>query len=257
MNQPHLSYSQLLENIPEIKRFFKVAYLKVPNEDFPLLKLYKIFSPKHPLVILMAGCHGEEPAPTLTIFQNYQLILEKAKESRINVIIYPLINPWGFDRNKRNNRLNLNCNSNWIHPDKDPLAKEVKMIKQDIKRHSPLIFVSLHEDDDTEKEFYLYSFGDKKYGQELIETGCRYFPILPDGSYGQYQKPDDFTIEKGAAHNHHDGSCEDFMSHQGCQFSCCTETPSHQPLSKRIKCNTEIILKVIELAHENKNGPKL
>lgn len=44
----------------------------------------------------MAGCYGEEPAPSLAIFKDYKLFSETAKKYKVNLIIYPLVNPWGF-----------------------------------------------------------------------------------------------------------------------------------------------------------------
>ena len=190
----------------------------------------------------MAGCHGEEPAPPLAIFKNYKIISEIAKKQRVNLIIYPLVNPWGFDRNKRLNQNGLNCNSNWIHKEDKRIADEVKIISKDIKKFKPLIFVSIHEDDDTKKNFISLPFGDRKYENPLIEVGTEYFPILQDGKY------DDIKVKRGVVYNRHDGSAEDFMSYRGCKFSCCTETPSRQPLSSRIRCNTDLILKLIELS---------
>lgn len=241
MKSIHISYQKLLNNIPQIKRYFDVEFLALPNEKFKLVKLSKKIFGGSPLLILMAGCHGEEPAPPLAIFRNYKLISETAKKHCVNIVIYPLVNPWGFNRNKRLNRQGLNCNRNWIHKEGRRIANEVRIISKDIIKNKPLIFASIHEDDENKKEFYLFSYGDKKYENPLIKVGGRYFPILLDGKEG------DTKIENGVVHNHHDGSAEDFMFHRGCKFSCCTETPSFQSLPKRIKCNTDLILKLIEL----------
>ncbi|MDI6883209.1 MAG: hypothetical protein QMC93_01910 [Patescibacteria group bacterium] len=122
------------------------------------------------------------------------------------------------------------------------------MIIRDIGEQKPLIFASLHEDDTTEKEFYIYSFGDRRYERPLIKVGRKHFPILKDGKYNRHGE---FKVKGGVVYNHHDGSAEDFMFHRGCKFSCCTETPSPQSLSKRIECNTDLILKLIELSKKN------
>ncbi len=238
----HPSYSQLLKKLPKIEKQFNVDFLTVTDEKFKLVKFTKIISPNFPLLIIMAGCHGEEPAPSLAIFKNYKLISEIAQKNNINLVIYPLVNPWGFNRNKRLNHKSLNCNNNWVHEEDEQIAEEVKIISKDIKKFKPSIFASIHEDDETKKEFYIFSFGDRKYEKTLIKIGGKYFPILQDGKYG------DIEVKSGVVYDNHDGSAEDFMLHRGCIFSCCTETPSFQLLSKRIKCNTDIILKLIELS---------
>lgn len=240
----HPSCRQLLNNISKIKLYFDVEFLTLPNKTFKLVKFSKNIFINSPLLVIMAGCHGEEPMPSLAIFKNYKLISETAKKHRVNLVIYPIINPWGFDRDKRLNRKGLNCNSNWIHKEKGVVADEVKIISKDIKKLKPLIFASIHEDDETEKEFYIFSFGDKRYENHLIEVGEKYFPILQDGKYG------DIKVKNGVVFNHHDGSAEDFMFHRGCKFSCCTETPSAQSSFKRINCNRDLILRLIKLSRK-------
>ena len=111
-----------------------------------------------PLLMIMAGCHGEEPAPSLAIFKNYELFSEVAKKLKVNLVFYPLVNPWGFDRNKRLNRKGLNCNSDWIHKENKIIAGEVEAVAKDVKNYAPFIFASIHEDDETEKEFYFFFF---------------------------------------------------------------------------------------------------
>lgn len=58
----------------------------------------------------MAGCHGEEPSPSIAIFKNFELFAKAAKKYHVDLVIYPLVNPYGFDRSKRFNRKGLsNC----------------------------------------------------------------------------------------------------------------------------------------------------
>ena len=240
MAPPHFSYHQLLNGIHKIGSCFEVQFLTVPSEKFKLVKLTKIISQNSPLLIIMAGCHGEEPAPSLAIFKNFKLFSKAANKSKVNLVFYPLVNPWGFDRNKRLNRKNVDCNDNWIHEEKEDAAGEIKVIAKDIKKYTPSIFANLHEDDETEREFYIFSFGDKRYEKPLIKVGRQHFPILKDGEY------DDIEVKNGVVYNHYDGSAEDFMFHHGCKFSCCTETPSAQSLPIRVRCNSDLILKFIE-----------
>ena len=236
----HPLYNKLLENIPEIKNYFSVSFLSVPEEKFKLVKFEKIISSDYPLLIIMSGCHGEEPAPCLSIFKYYKLFSEVAEKSKINIIFYPIINPWGFDRNKRRDKENLNCNNNWIHKKDKNIAKGVSIISKDIKKYNALIFASLHEEDEVINEFYAFTFGDRKYEKVLIKVGKKYFPISKDGSR-------ELNIKDGIVFEDHDGSAEDFMFHQGCKFSCCTETPSKQSLTKRILCNKDLILSLIKI----------
>jgi len=241
MKLAHPTYQQLLKNVPKIQKYFTVELLDVPDEKFKLVKFIKKISPTAPTLMIMAGCHGEEPAPPLALFKNYQGIARAAEKYLVNLVIYPLVNPWGFSRNKRFNRENLSCNTNWIHKDGADPAKEIGVIKNDMKKYKPIIFTSMHEDSETGKSFYLYSFGDRKYEKFLLQTGKKHFLVLKDGSFGE------LMVKKGAVYELHDGTAEDFMSHRKrSTFSCCTETPLLQPLSKRIQCNIDWILELIK-----------
>ena len=238
----HPTYQELLNNINDIKKYFKVDFFDVPAEDFKLVKFSNNLANNFPLIVIMAGCHGEEPASVLAIFKYYKSIAEFAKKQGVNLVIYPLVNPWGFDRNERFNSKGISCNSNWIHAvEGEIFATESSIIRNDLIKLKPKIFISLHEDAKIEKEFYIYTFGDKKYEEPLLKVGKQYFPILKEKMcYGT-------LIKNGIGYNHHDGTAEDLMFHQGCVFSCCTETSTHQPIEKRMDCAKDLILKAIEL----------
>jgi hypothetical protein len=244
MSVRHSTYQQLLKSIPKIKRCFDVDFLALPHRRVKLAKFLKHVSAGRPLLMLMAGCHGEEPASPLAFFKNYKRISECAEKHRVNLVIYPLVNPWGFDRNKRRNREGLGCNDNWVHQVKgERIAEEVKAISRDLKKYQPAIFASLHEEDGS-REFYLFSFGDRKYEKPLFQAVAKHFSIRPDGKYEDGK----LIVKNGAVYDQHDDSAEDFLSHRGCKFTCCTETPSCWPLPLRIKCNTDLILRLIELS---------
>lgn len=235
--------SDLLKEIKTIKKFFKISYFPVEKEKFSIIKLSSLKFNNKPLLVIMAGCHGEEPAPVIAIFKNYKIFKQMADKAKINLVIYPLINPWGFDNQKRFNKQNINTNrKNWIHY-KTKKANEVNAIFSDIKKLKPKIFANLHEDDTTKKEFYIYSFGERKYEKSLIKTGKKYFPI----HHNSFIKDENAFLKNGSIYNKHDGSAEDFMFHRGCKFSCCTETSSLQKLSKRIQCNKDLVLTLIKI----------
>jgi len=212
------------------------------KEKSPLLKLKLLKWPTRPLIIIMAGCHGEEIAPVLALFKYYQEIYNQALKSKINLIIYPLVNPWGFARKKRLNRKGLNCNKNWVHKTKSKVAVEIKAIKNDLKKVKPKIFITLHEDKSADK-FYLYYYGQAKYKNLILKIGTKFFNLLNG------KNSDKYFIKNGNISNVHDTSAEYYMSHKkSIAFSCCTETPSKQLMRLRLKCNKEIIINIIKLA---------
>ena len=188
MPDTYPSYSQLLEKIGGVENFFNVEFLPVRGEKLKLLKFTRIASKKSPLLIIMAGCHGEEPAPVLSIFENYKVISQEAEKYKVNLLIYPLVNPWGFSRGKRMNRLGLNCNRNWFHKKISKIASEVKTIAKDIVKYKPDVFIDLHEDDETKKLFYIFTYGDRTFDKNIVKAGSKFFPVLKDGHYKTHLK---------------------------------------------------------------------
>ena len=232
------SYSNILKIVPKIKKYFKITSTNLGEGSYSLLKFSLVQFVSRPLLIIMAGVHGEEPAPTLAVFKYYSKFYKLAQKSKINLIIYPLVNSWGFDHIKRYTKTNINCADNWIHKKIGPTALSVKllkkMLKKDIKDNNKVMFIDLHEDSNKPKKFYLYSFGNRKYEKALLSVAARYFSIAKDNS--------SINLVDGAIYEKHDGTAEDFMSHQNRVISsCCTETPSGQLLDQRIACNKEII----------------
>jgi hypothetical protein len=241
MKLDHPTYRQMLASVPEMEKYFMVAWLDVSGEKFKLVKFTKTVSAKAPLMVIMAGCHGEEPAPPLAFFKEYKRIAKAADQHGVNLVVYPLVNPWGFDRNERFNRERISCNSNWIHSDHTGTAKEVQVIQNDIKKYRPTIFISQHEDSETGGGFYFYSFGNRKYEKVLLQVGKKHFSVLKDGSFG------DLKVKSGTVYDLHDSSAEDFMSHRGrSAFTCCTETPLLKSLQKRMRCNTDWLVQLIQ-----------
>lgn len=93
---------QSLRNRQDIK--IEKYKLKYKNGKFDFLKiLSKKIGPKDRIVLISAGFHGEEKAGSLTILKYANEIIEYIHKNNLKVIIYPLINPSGFEKGKRFN----------------------------------------------------------------------------------------------------------------------------------------------------------
>ncbi|HOU75576.1 MAG TPA: hypothetical protein PK957_00440 [Candidatus Dojkabacteria bacterium] len=139
------------------------------------MKFSHIKNDHNPLLTILAGCHGEEPAPVLTIFNYYRDISYTLIEHNVNAVIYPLINPWGFDRNIRFNKEGLSCNSNWTGLISEPTVYEIEVVKKDLINYNPNVFISLHEDDESPNQFYVYTQRQSRFEAMLIATGAQFF----------------------------------------------------------------------------------
>jgi len=236
-------YNQIIYNLSKIQKYFQISVVGSTKEGYKLLKFSNLPTTTNPLLIIMAGCHGEEPAPVLTIFNYYREIFEKAMELKVNLVIYPLINPWGFDRNKRFNKDGLSCNSNWTNLATEPTVSEIEIVKKDLITYKPNVFISLHEDDESPNQFYVYTQKPSRYETMLVATGAQFFPIKRNGNYY------DDKVENGIIKDYDEGTAEDLMEKKGCQFSYVTETPSSESLEQRIMCNLEIIKTAIKITY--------
>ena len=121
-----------------------------------------------------AGIHGDEPTGTEALLawaeKNYKLL------SKIPLIIYPCLNPWGLIENSRLNVKGKDLNRSW---DK---SGEV-IISEVIKRSEGARFrlaINLHEDYDA-NGIYLYEppHGKKRddLANKILSSGRKYIPI--------------------------------------------------------------------------------
>ena len=121
-----------------------------------------------------AGIHGDEAAGTEALLawaeKNYKLL------SKIPLIIYPCLNPWGLIENSRLNVKGKDLNRSW---DK---SGEV-IISEVIKRSESARFrlaINLHEDYDA-NGIYLYEppHGKKRddLADKILNSGRKYIPI--------------------------------------------------------------------------------
>ena len=121
-----------------------------------------------------AGIHGDEPAGTEALLawaeKNYKLL------SKIPLIIYPCLNPWGLIENSRLNVKGKDLNRSW-----DKYGEVI--ISEVIKRSEGARFrlaINLHEDYDA-NGIYLYEppHGKKRddLANKILSSGRKYIPI--------------------------------------------------------------------------------
>lgn len=213
--------------------------------EYPVIKIFSKNSDRSADLVLAAAVHGEEPAGALALFANLGPILNLVRERRIKIIIYPAVNYFGFMRGECFNAEGLSCNEHWIH-ESGRLARESRLIKNDLKKYQFNYFLSLHEQTETkDKKFYLYSFGEPQAAKRLVKVASKQMPIMNTGFPGRFGED---KIRNGIITDFHDGTFEDYMFHQGARASVCTETPLKSPLKLRILTNYFLIREMIAVA---------
>jgi hypothetical protein len=237
--------ANIKKQMRKFSRYFTLALL--PNTlEYPVIKIFSRKIKKHADLVIVGGIHGDEPIGPLTIAHYLSRILKHALKTKINIIIYPLVNPYGIEKNKRFNQKKFNCNSFWIH-EKGIMAKESQIIKNDIKKYKVEFLLSMHENGVTKKKkFFLYCMGNRQVGEELVRTLNKHkIPIFEKGFRGTGGEG---RIKNGIIFNWHDGTLEDYISHRKAKASICTETHLKWPLTRRLEVNYLLIKKMMEIA---------
>lgn len=206
------------------------------KKEYPIYKI--IINNKGKTVCFSAGIHGYEIAGPWAVLK----FLEKLNIKKIKnkLIIFPVANPTGFDKNIRENYLKKNLNALFC---KKSLTGENKILYNEIKYEKIFFFCALHEDMD-KKTFYIYNFEKQPeiIYRDIIKLAKKYFTIeLAEKIYGD-------KASGGLVTNLQDDSFEDKLFRKGTPYSMCTETPGKQPLKKRIEASVKIMEKVVKFS---------
>jgi len=239
-----LEFLKEIKNICKNNKYTLKLLSKVgKSKEYPLFAI-EINPKAKKSICFSAGIHGNEIAGQLSILE-FLKIFNAKKLKKIKIIIFPLINPYGYTNNIRRNSKDLDLNRHFCvsRP-----KNENKILIDYIKKQNIVFFHALHEDLD-KKQFYIYLFETHKeliYNQ-ILKLAKKHIPLDLDNKI--YKDKSDH----GLIINEHDGSFEDYMFLHNTPFSMCTETPGKQKLEKRIKLNIEIMNLIIKYC-EKYNG---
>ncbi|GEM_PF-717680 len=212
------SYKEFIEKIKKKLKNKKDIAVKVygrVKEKGKIYFLYKIQSKniqqKDKFLVITTGFHGEEPQGPITIQNHEKRILDYANENGVKIIIYPCINPSGFEYNKRYNLSNESPNNyfiyyklkskkssleipyktkfeKYIEIDKTKLRKQmpkesillIRDLKKILKKKEPEAILDIHQDDETPKDtHYVIITGEKRKEYRKIMTKIgKYVKIL-------------------------------------------------------------------------------
>lgn len=102
-----------------------------------------------PAIYLSTGIHGDEPAGPMAVTR----LLEKLPSwfCRFSWVIFPCLNPWGYDNGLRRNEKRLDLNRLW----REKREPEVHAVRKTIHGMQFDLAYLMHEDYDA-KGFYLY-----------------------------------------------------------------------------------------------------
>jgi len=237
-------------------------------------RLYKtVINPQHQKNLLItSGFHGEEfngPTSLLGIFDE---MIAYANKMRVRLIIYPCINPSGFDLHKRYNASNEKFNNDFlryeIEKDKwvgtllktsesflgykivDSPAKEVRLLKQDVLKYPvPHGVLDIHQDRLKTGNFYAYILNRRPTYLKIMNKLEKITAIaknVPAMNFEDGRKVY-YKIDKDGFIMIHDGTITDMFYRLGSKFVVCAETNTTLPLEKVCQINLVWIQEMIKL----------
>ena len=226
------SYSQLVGRIKEASQRYGYEYQVLgyvgPNKQFELPRV--IINPENykKTVVVVAGVHGDEPAPVESVIQ---FIEESHPENHVRLLVHPIFSPWGYVHNQRKNGSgrDLNRTKSLI------LEPEQSLFFMSLINEQIDFFLTCHEDSWSRK-IYAYAFG-KQYSdlyKDILKNAEKYMQININ------DRIDGLPASGGLIFDHADHSLEDIMSRTGIP-SMCSETGKKMELESRIEANKEII----------------
>jgi murein peptide amidase A len=200
------------------------------TDDGPLIAWEK--DGEGPTVYLSAGIHGDEPAGPLAALGLMQAGFFRGDH---RWLICPALNPGGLSLGTRENRAGVDLNRDYYLKGSPEVAAHAAWL---LRKEVPDVFVSLHEDWESEG-FYFYEInqGEDKPGRAaaLLAAVLGHFP--PESG----PEIDGHTVRSpGWIYHCAEADLPDswpeaiFLAKRGCPLSFTFETPSKQPLERRI-----------------------
>lgn len=242
----------------------------------------KDIKPDDKIIFIRAGVHGEELAGPMTILNHASDIIDYAHSRGVKVIIYPLVNPSGFESGRRYNILNYATDQgtddimryqledgslvgelaegqkfiHWYFSDDErvgaDLTEEARLMHRELKT-LPVwqikAMVDLHQDyitPDAKPSAYHYSFGDLAPYGPIVKEIEKLVPVLKnksiDAGYDTPCQSDNLGFIV-----RHDGSLLDVMYRMKVGHCITVETMGVTPLDIADKINMIWIKGLIDL----------
>ena len=127
-------------------------------------------------VLLSGGMHGEEPAGVEGVLR--WLESDRWRKFPVNWLVFPCINPYGWERNQRRNRQRRDINRQFRRRTNTP---EAELIKRLVRGRRFRFSMEFHEDVDA-TGFYLYELRRQPsyIGEKILQSVTPVTPINRD-----------------------------------------------------------------------------
>lgn len=227
--------------------------------------LYKIVinSRYRRTLLITSGFHGEEFNGPISLLAMFDDLVSYAKRKRVRLIVYPCVNPSGFDLRKRYNASNERQNNDflryeikkgkWVSTMRsgetfltckviDSRAKEVRLLRHDVLKYRvPRAVLDIHQQEgnlDT-GDFYAYIFDKKRTYQKIMKKLKRIAKVAKNDPAMNFEdgRKVYYKIDSNGFIKLHDGTLTDMFYRLGSEFVITAETSTKLPLDKVCRIN--------------------
>lgn len=234
------SYSKIVNELINLNLPYRIEIIGYVNYDkiYPLLALKHISKTANKTIVITSGQHGDEPFAVITLLK---WLKQPIIFTEFNYFIFPVINPWGYEKNKRDNG-NKQDTNNDVNFVKDSKVPELAFLYDSFPVNVDLI-LDIHGD--TRKEnVYLYEHKAENLPsiaeKALIENDIL-LPYLKQKTIDKIQvingvinpPPQDIGIEK-------------VMENLGVEYTLTLELPGKYDGQKRAEGGIMIINSIIK-----------
>jgi predicted deacylase len=261
-----VDFREYVERFRAHEKFARIetfATVREGDRDYPLLRAT---TDGDRTLVITSGFHGEEPAGPLTLLESLPEISRYASARGVALVVYPCINPSGFEDGTRYNRSGERPNNDFVRYEVAPGQwkgelrvgesflgwelhrggpKETRAITAEVHpQTAPDAALDIHQDRYLKDAWtYAYVFGDQDAYEPLVGASARHARVLRDALVDEQNRANALGLIE-----YNDGSVTDYYFRRGVPFTAALETTTHTPLEMCHAINLIWIRGFVELA---------
>lgn len=235
-------------------------------EDGRTFPLYRVRLEGPRLLVVTAGFHGDEIAGPLTLREHLPEVVAYARARRVGLLVYPCVNPSGFEARTRYNMSGERPNNDFMRYEvapgewkgelhgEEPFIrwelteggpKETRALRNELlAQPTPAAALDLHQDPWLPGEWaYAYTFGDSDAYRPLVRDTAALVPVVREGQVDVAHHTDEDGLIAAR-----DGSITDWYDRRGARYTAALETTTPTPLDACHAVNLVWLRGFIDLA---------